>query len=275
MRRATILLLAAFCFSSCTTLRCVFMTHHSKAAGGHHEAAPQDAWEDDQPVDGMKVYVKGNPDDPPILLLHELPGLLPQTVAFADEIVKRHYRVYMPLLFGGFGREAPLARQLLLCAGPNFNCLSTHESRVAGKLRVLRDRIYARHHRELGVIGMCLTGAMPLALADDKVAAVVLSQPAIPFPLTAATRRALGVDPKVLPVTHAQVLRIRFEQDCLVPQERFDAIAAVVPKDHLETIVVPTNDPRQHSVLTVEAGGAEARKAVDQALDFLGEHVRR
>ena len=278
-RRSLVLALlvaAAVQLSSCSTLKCTFSGHST-----HHERNTVDAasagWEKDDPVDGMQVFVKGDLSDPPVLLLHELPGLMPETVRFANELVGRGYRVYMPLFFDKFGGRPGLARQLAVCAGPNFNCLSTRESRVTGKLRILRDRIAARHDgRKLGIIGMCLTGGLPLALADDRVAAVVLSQPALPFGLTASLRRSLGVSAKSLKTARdagVYVLRNRFEQDCLVPPERFDAIAAAIPVGHLETELVPSTDPRQHSVLTVESDNPGAKKVIQHVFCFFDRYV--
>jgi dienelactone hydrolase len=255
------------------------MAHRTDHERPERPAPACGGWQADDEVDGMKVYVKGSMGDPPVLLLHEIPGLLPETVCFADALVRRGYRVYMPLFFGRFGRHASALRRMAVCAGPNINCVSTRESPVVSKLRTLRDRIAAQHGgRKLGVIGMCMSGGMPLALAEKNVEAVVLSQPALPFPLTAATRRALGVSVgSLLKAKSAEVfvLRIRFERDCLVPQERFDAIAEAIPADHLETIQVPSTDPREHSVLTVESHNPHAREAIEHAFDFLDRHLGR
>jgi len=257
--------------SSCSGLRCALLTkHHSEHAGPRPEACSE--WPADAEIDGMKVFAKGELGDPPVLLLHELPGLLPETVCFADELVKRHHRVYMPLFFGSFGAEAGKLRQLAVCAGPNFNCLSGHESRVVGKLEQLRDRIAAQHpDQKLAIIGMCLTGGMPLALVNDRVGAVVLSQPAIPLPLTESMSRSIGVDLKAHDFSKVHVLAIRFKKDCLVGEHRFDALPAVIP--HFEPYVVPTTDETQHSVLTIESHNAEAAKAIQKVFDFLAKNA--
>ena len=265
--------------SSCTVLRCVFMKHRSAHPRADHVDAECAGWIEDVPVEGMKVYVKGDPADPPILLLHELPGMMPETVSFADSLVQRHYRVYMPLFFGQPGHGIGPARQMAVCLGPNFNCLSSEESRVVGKLRILRHRIAVTHGgRKLGIIGMCLTGAMPLALADAEAAAIILSQPSVPFPLMEGMRRSLGVSQASLDkakVSGVAVLRIRFAQDCLVPPERFKTIAAAIPADRLETNVVDSCNPKQHSVLTVESHDPKAQAAIAHAYDFLERNLRR
>jgi dienelactone hydrolase len=275
---AAIALVGMFVLSRCTSLRCAIMSHQTEHVHARPVSADSDGWLHDAPVDGLEVYVKGERADPPILLLHELPGLLPETVQFADSLVERHYRVYMPLFFGTFGRDTPLRGLITACGGRNFNCVSTRESRIVPKLRMLRDRIAASHRgQKLGIIGMCLTGGMPLALASPDVAAVVMSQPAIPFPLTTAQRRSLGVSEQSLAAAKASgvfVLRIRFDQDCLVPRERFQAIAAAIPADRLETHEVTSTDRREHSVLTVESHNPQAMEAVRHVYDFFERHLK-
>lgn len=53
------------------------------------------------------VYVGG--EGPPILLMHELPGLLHECRQLADKLVNVGFQVYMPLMFGEF--DTPFSRQ--------------------------------------------------------------------------------------------------------------------------------------------------------------------
>lgn len=54
-----------------------------------------------------KVYIFGNKNaaKPPVLLLHELPGLSDQTIEYAKFLAK-DFAVYAPLLFGEFGQDS-------------------------------------------------------------------------------------------------------------------------------------------------------------------------
>ncbi|HJQ35839.1 MAG TPA: dienelactone hydrolase family protein [Thermoanaerobaculia bacterium] len=267
-------------FVSCSGLRCIASSHST-----HDDEKPTaiKEWAKDEPaIDGMTVYVKG--EGPPVILLHEVPGLLPETVRFAEKLAGAGYRVYMPLFFGKFNDRVGRVRQFFVCAGPNFNCLSTDESPVVKKLETLRDRITANGRQRVAIIGMCLTGGMPLALVNDRVAAVVLSQPAVPFPLSAAKRASLGVDLDRLEhkAWQGHVLAIRFAEDCLATKERFETLCRKIPTDHLTIHVVPTDKPCAHSVLTVEgqnkANGdvkTVAQTAIQHTTCFLARHLKK
>ena len=62
-------------------------------------------------------------------------------------------------------------------------------------LRALaRDLNASTPGKGVGVIGQCFTGGFALAAAvDDSVLAPVLSQPSVPFPMTATHRRDPGM----------------------------------------------------------------------------------
>jgi dienelactone hydrolase len=285
---SVLLVAGVILFASCAQLRCI--------VGGHSTHDPEnapdagtDGWKTiAPPIDGLTVYEKGELSNPPILLLHEIPGLLPETVRFADQLVDRGYHVYMPLFFGKFGGRWGGVRQILVvCGGHDFNCFSAKESPVVAKLKKLRDRIADDHKQQpIGIVGMCLTGGMPLSLANDRVAAVVLSQPAVPFPLTDAKRRSIGADLGPITVsTKTAVLGIRFEKDCLAVEERFNKLRSLIGC-RFELWTVSSNDQHAHSVLTVEgqnscaktpeekAAHEEAKKAVDHAFLFLDKHLK-
>jgi dienelactone hydrolase len=267
--------------ASCSAIRCVFTAHKTHKMNADEVTPEQAGWPEIAPVDGMKVYAKGEPAHPPVILLHELPGLMPETVSFADALVGKGYRVYMPLFFGRFGHRAGL-RAFAVCPGPSFNCLSEKEGRVVTKLRALRDRIASDHrarNQKLGIIGMCLTGGMPLALVDENVAAVVLSQPAIPFPFFECQRRSLGASLDAAARLPVEVLAIRFTSDCMVPEERFAALRARIPADRLDTYEITTTNEHAHSVLTVEGQhpgevSEQAKAAIEHTFRFLDDHLK-
>jgi len=121
---------------------------------------------------------------PPILLLHELPGLSPNTLYFAETLSK-DFNVYVPLLFGSPNQENTFFGTLAYL----FNGQWSEQASLMGSLPITEwasaaiDRIKDHHPgQSIGVIGMCLTGAMPLSLLDHKeVKAVVLAQPTLPI----------------------------------------------------------------------------------------------
>ena len=84
-----------------------------------------------------------------------------------------------------------------------FAAIATNKQRpVSLFLRALaRDLNASTPGKGVGVIGECFTGGFALAAAvDDSVLAPVLSQPSVPFPLTAKQRRDPGLSESELSV---------------------------------------------------------------------------
>ncbi len=128
------------------------------------------------------VHVKG--DGPPILILQELPGIGPETLGLVRRFEQAGFRVYLPHLFGKFGKTT-LARNAahLFCVRREFNMfLRGQQSPISDWLRALVHHIRKRESAVgVGVIGMCLTGSFALTLmADEAVLGGVASQPALP-----------------------------------------------------------------------------------------------
>jgi hypothetical protein len=75
---------------------------------------------------------------------------------------------------------------------------------------------------------MCLTGGFALSLmADDSVIAPVTSQPSLPFGITSAHKKALGISPEDLNDAKERtkngvpILALRFSEDKISPPEKF------------------------------------------------------
>lgn len=175
---------------------------------------------------------------PPVVLLHELPGLVTDDLDAAARLAARGYRVIAPLFFGDAGRKArtwtTLLNTLRVCGGNGFACGEAHQTSphvawLRGLVRTVR-----REWPEgsgVGVVGMCLTGAFPIALLQEPaVSAVVVCQPTLPF--NAFTRfgwftdtGALGVAPDDLARarddSEAPILGIRYTDDWRCRPERF------------------------------------------------------
>jgi dienelactone hydrolase len=121
---------------------------------------------------------------PPILLLHELPGLSPNTLYFAEALSK-DFNVYVPLLFGSPNQENTFLGTLASL----FSAEWAERTALQGSRPITvwasttLDWISTHHPGQpVGVIGMCLTGAMPLSLLDHKeIKAIVVAQPTLPI----------------------------------------------------------------------------------------------
>lgn len=136
---------------------------------------------------------------------------------------------------------------------------------------------------------MCFTGGFALAMAvEPAVLAPVLSQPALPAPLTARNRAALGLDPADLAAVRERAHRglcalgLRFSHDKGSPAERFATLRRALGEafEGIEIDSSPGNahgiPTRAHSVLTVDLvdePGHPTRAALDRVMEFLRERL--
>jgi dienelactone hydrolase len=171
---------------------------------------------------GRRVFKMGSGQ--PIILMHELPGMSPRCLELARFIADNGFEVCVPLLFGQPGVRSSL-NMVRVCLSSQFHLFATaRHSRITEWLRKLCAHLVTETGCEkIGVIGMCLTGGYVLALMANKhVYAPVMSQPALPLPITPSRRRALGVSDEELKAARDRgipILALRFEHDRLCPQK--------------------------------------------------------
>ena len=235
-----------------------------------------------------KLYVRGDKGAPPVLVLHELPGMTPHDVDLAYRLSEQGLRVYLPLLFGKEYDNKFGTHYWNECVfGPwpwedkkSFNAWVT-------PLLALCDQIFAETQRKIGVIGMCLTGIIPLSLmANPHVVAPVLGQPTLPFPFDDGRKRALGMtDAEIARVADRfkkeklSMLAFRASTDCFCPHERFVTLRSTFGEEHCDCreIAYP---PKQHghSVLAFEFHTNNpptgVREAFDDTVTFLKKALR-
>jgi dienelactone hydrolase len=239
-----------------------------------------------------EVYRAGS--GPAVIVIHEMPGLHPEVTRFGQRLVDAGFSVYMPSLFGrpgrAFSRGAITWCTLSVCVARDFAVFVDRTSPVMPWLRALA----AKAHREcggkgVGAVGMCFTGGYALAMAiDPVVVAPVMSQPAIPPPLSASKRAALGMDAADLERVKQRareglcVMGLRFTNDKSVPAERFTRLKRELGDAFLAVEIdsSPGNaagvDPASHSVLTlhlVDRPGHPTREALDRLLRFFAERL--
>jgi dienelactone hydrolase len=231
---------------------------------------------------------------PAVIVIHEVPGLHPGVVEFARGLVDAGFTVYLPSLFGRPGAEpgtgAIMRSVLQICVSRQFAVLADRTSPVTGWLRALAGHAHAEcGGRGVGAVGMCLTGGFALAMAvDPTVTAAVMSQPALPAPVTARKRAALGLDADDLATVQRRtrhglcVLGLRFSNDRGCPAERFRTLRSALG-DAFEAVEIDSGPgnafavpARAHAVLTVDLvdePGHPTRVALDRVLTFLTERL--
>ena len=163
---------------------------------------------------------------PAVIVIHEVPGLYPEVVAFGRRLIEAGFTVYLPSLFGTpgkpFGSLYTIGALARACVSREFATWATGKtSPIVSWLRALaKDAHAACGGAGVGAVGMCLTGGFALAMMiDDVMVAPVLSQPSLPFPVTRAHRRDLGIDEATLvrvrerAAAGTPVLGLRFTHD--------------------------------------------------------------
>ena len=247
----------------------------------------------DVTFDGVTRTVFRGGTGPAVIVMHEIPNLHPGVIAFGRRVIAAGFTVYMPSLFGEPGAAVtPLSTTRSIaraCVSREFATWATHAtSPVTRWLRALaRDAHAACGGPGVGALGMCLTGGFALAMmVDDAVIAPVLSQPSVPFPVSRAHRRDLGVSEDDLAVIRARhdvcVLGLRFTGDALVPAARFERLRAELGDRFLAVEIDSSRGNahgigrRAHSVLShdyVDTPGHPTRLALDQVLGFFRERL--
>jgi dienelactone hydrolase len=218
---------------------------------------------------------------PGVVVIHELPGITPEVVAFAEEVVDAGFTVVMPWLFGNPGAPGTVGEVLRViprvCVNREFTTLAAgRTSPVAGWLRSLAREL----HREaggpgVGVVGMCFTGGFALAtMVDPAVAAPVVAQPSLPLPVGRRRRADLGLSPADLSMVKNRVaqgcpvLGVRYDGDSATGT-RFDTLERELGDGFLRVDLRPSGR-MDHATLTAH----RSQEAVDRVLAFFVERLK-
>lgn len=221
---------------------------------------------------------------PAVIIIHEIPGLHPQVIQFADRVAAEGMTVFLPSLFGQPGRPVTTGYALgsmfgAICIRREFNVWNTGKSSpIVEWLRALARKAHAEcGGKGVGAVGMCFTGGFALAMmTEPSVVAPVLSQPSMPM-AAGSKRRAAGIDASPAEVACARqrfdaeglsMIGLRFKSDALVPDARFETLKREFG-DKFEAIELEDEDaaPSErppHSVLTVHLAEDGPTKAAER-----------
>lgn len=231
---------------------------------------------------------------PGVVLLPEIPQIMPSTVELAQRLVDAGYTVALPSLFGTAGEpdsaRATIRSVASVCVAREFSVLARNASSpITDWLRALARTVHERAGGPgVGAIGMCFTGNFALAMMlEPALLAPVMSQPSLPFGVSPSHRRALHVSPedcatirRRLKEADSRLLALRFSEDALCPRERFATLRRTFG-DRAETIEIDSGrgnphgiSRRAHSVLTrdlVDEAGHPTRHALDRVLALFAD----
>lgn len=226
------------------------------------------------------TYRKGT--GPGVVVIHEIPGITPAVIRFAEDVVERGFTVVMPDLLGTPGREVSgpylAASSLKMCVAKEFTTWALNRtSPIVAWLRALARRLHGEvGGRGVGAVGMCFSGGFALAMmVDDTMVAPVLSQPSLPLARGSgggAGNLGLSPDDEAEVARRAaggcQVLGLRFTGDRLVGDARFANLRELLG-DAFVAVELPSSSRSDHSVLTEQRDDA----AVERVLDFLAAQL--
>ena len=226
------------------------------------------------------VYRRGS--GPAVIVIHEVPGLHPLVIRFADRVAAAGMTVFLPVLFGEPGR--PVTNGYLIgtmlkaiCIQREFNVWHAGKSSpIVDWLRALARKAHAEcGGRGVGAVGMCFTGGFALAMmTEPSVVAPVLSQPSMPAPIG---KNGAGIDASAEEIVCARdrfnkeglsMIGLRFKSDKAVPDARFatykrefgDKFEAIELED---ADAAPAERP-PHSVLTLHLKEDGPTRAAEQ-----------
>jgi len=224
------------------------------------------------------TYRKGT--GPGVVVVHEIPGITPGVLRFAEEVVAAGFTVVMPLLVGEVGRDVSqgylMGSMSKICVSREFTTMAMKKtSPVIAYLRALARQL----HEDVGgpgvgAIGMCFSGGFALGMMlDDLMIAPVLSQPSLPFAMGRGRSADLNLsaDDAVVIANRAaagcQVLGLRYTGDKLVG-DRFTSLRTLLG-DAFLAVEFPSTKKSDHSVLTEQ----RQEEGVARVLGFLREKL--
>lgn len=234
---------------------------------------------------------------PAVIVIHEMPGLHPLVIRFADRVAEAGMTVFCPSLFGQPGRPAAAGYAMgtilkTMCVAREFNVWSSDRSSpIVDWLRALARTAHTEcGGRGVGAVGMCFTGGFALAMmTEPSVVAPVLSQPSLPFPTGLAAKASMNASPDEIACAKRRfkdedlsLLALRFKSDSLVPDARFEAYRAAFG-ERFEAIELEDEAARvgagmkPHSVLTVHLNnddpGGPTRQAEARVIEFFRQRT--
>ena len=226
--------------------------------------------------DGVTHATYRQGSGPAVVVVHEIPGITPKVLEFAERVVAQGFTVVMPLLVGEVGRKPSgsyiASSMRKICISREFTTMAMHKtSPIISWLRALARQMHSEVGGVgVGAVGMCFSGGFALGMmVDDIMVAPVLSQPSMPFAVGSNRSADLNLSPsdeaRIVERAQAgcQVLGLRFTGDKLVGT-RFDSLRKLLG-DAFVAVEFESTTKQDHSVLTEQI----QEEGVTRVLEFL------
>lgn len=225
------------------------------------------------------VYRRGT--GPAIIVVHEIPGITPTVLRFAQDTVNAGFTVFLPDLVGTPGRMVSqsylVSSMAKVCIAREFTTMAMKKtSPIVSWLRALARKAHDEiGGKGVGAVGMCFSGGFALGMmVDDIMVAPVLAQPSLPFAIGSSRSTDLGLSPDDAVVVAerarqgCEVLGLRFTQDKLVGN-RFASLRDLLG-DAFIAVEIPSQSKKDHSVLTEQRDDA----SVERVLAFFQQKLQ-
>jgi dienelactone hydrolase len=238
------------------------------------------------------VYRRGS--GPGVIVMHEMPGLHPLVIRFADRVAAAGMTVFCPSFFGKPGK--PVDRNYVTTTAIGVLCVrrefyvwrGDRSSPVVDWLKGLARHVHGEcGGRGVGAVGMCFTGNFALAMmTEPAVVAPVLSQPSLPLASLNPKRGAeIAMSPDEIRCVRQRMdaedlsaIGLRYRSDRLVPDARFATYRREFG-DRFEAIELSDEDAAPaiippHSVLSLHLKEDGPSKAAEtRVIDFFRERT--
>lgn len=244
-------------------------------------------------AEGMAHPVLYAGQGPGIILMHEMPGFVPEFWRLAHWLVGAGFTLYCPALYDHAGSPIEeLTGRHGLVGGTARACVSREihlfsksgGSPISNWLRALARHVHGEQGGPgVGAVGLCLTGNFAWSVAvEPAVRAAVAGEPAMPFNHAGS----LHLEPEEVDGLKArspddlQVMALRFDGDPSCKAARFDALEGLLG-DKVQTRVLPDEaqnpdgNPFPHAVLTKDLIAEDGQPTYEAARDVLGFFTKR
>ena len=213
-------------------------------------------------------------EGPGVVVVHEIPGITPKVLAFADDVVAAGFTVAMPSLVGDPGREMSagyVVRSIArVCIAREFTTMAMRRtSPIISWLRALATELHASCGGPgVGAVGMCFSGGFARGMmVDERMIAPVLSQPSSPFAVGKARAADLNLSPDDLlavaqrATAGCEVLGLRFDRDMAVGT-RFRTLHDLLGERFI-AVELQSSKRTDHSVLTEQRDEASVARVIE------------
>jgi len=237
-------------------------------------------------AEGMAHPVLFAGEGPGVILMHELPGFVPEFWRLGRWLEAAGFSVFAPSIYDSPGAPIEELHQVHGRVGGMARACISREIRLFAKsggspisnwLRALARHIhFERGGKGVGVVGLCLTGNFAWSVAvEPAVKAAVAAEPSLPFNHSAGLHLEPGEADALKARPDLEVMALRFDGDPACKAARFEALEALLGERAVTHVLPdeaknPAGNPFPHAVLTKDLIAEDGQPTYEAAREVLG-----